>query len=602
MGDKWRETNEGRSSQEQARMEITKGDKWRETNEGRSGQEQARMEITKGDKWRQEQPRAGQNGDHKGGQMKRNKWRQERPRAGQNGDHEGRQMKAGAAKSRPEWRSRRGTNEGKQMKAGAAKSRPEWRSQRETKEGRQMKAGAAKSRPEWRQRKGDKWKQEQPRAGQNGDHKGGQIEGNKWRQERPRAGQNGDHEGRQMKAGAAKSRPEWRSRRETKEGRQMKAGAAKSRPEWRSQRETKEGRQMKAGAAKSRPEWRSQRETNEGRQMKAGAAKSRPEWRSCREANEGRPGGSGRDFGDQQPSLWEVRTPIASSYLWKNHSGLDCRFQLLHLVLESLAMVVLEKANSIHNVLTSNSFSSLCSPCFPCFFSRWGRLASATSRLRSVISFAAKKGPTNRVWSTSFKEPLKNPEYICKWCLLGLCKGHEKWWFYWFVLQKHCCPAVVSQPLRSKPSTVSPSVLRLWDDNSQWQTVTKGPHCHSAVKEQTCPLAQTCRSLPYWASNHSTALPHRSFAKEATMTGPRTEWKARGRGSACHGKTKCYRRYCSNSSSGILWWPTSQLQDTCVLNCKPWANYWSHLFLGRPCVLVTSHFVLDCDVAPELVS
>ena len=81
--------------------------KWRETNEGRSGQEQARIEITKQK------------------EMKEDKWRQERRRAGQNGDHEGRQMKAGAAKSRPEWRSRRGTNEDRQMKAGAAKSRPE---------------------------------------------------------------------------------------------------------------------------------------------------------------------------------------------------------------------------------------------------------------------------------------------------------------------------------------------------------------------------------------------------------------------------------------------------------------------------------------------
>ena len=39
---------------------------------------------------------------------------------------------------------------------------------------------------------------------------------------------------------------------------------------------------------------------HEGRQMKG-------DW-----------GGSGRDFGDQQPNLWEVRTPIASSYLVKN--------------------------------------------------------------------------------------------------------------------------------------------------------------------------------------------------------------------------------------------------------------------------------------------
>ena len=57
------------------------------------------------------------------------------------------------------------------------------------------------------------------------------------------------------------------------------------------------------------------RETNEGRQMKAGAAKSRPEWRSRRETNEGRLAISSKNFGDQQPNLWEVRTPIASSYL-----------------------------------------------------------------------------------------------------------------------------------------------------------------------------------------------------------------------------------------------------------------------------------------------
>ena len=63
----------GSRTQQQARMEITQGDKWSETNEGRSRQEQARMEITKGDKWRQEQQRAGQNGDHAGRQMKGDK-------------------------------------------------------------------------------------------------------------------------------------------------------------------------------------------------------------------------------------------------------------------------------------------------------------------------------------------------------------------------------------------------------------------------------------------------------------------------------------------------------------------------------------------------
>ena len=123
------------------------------------------------------------------------------------------------------------------------------------------------------------------------------------------------NEGRQMKAGAAKSRLEWSSRRETNEGRQMKAGAAKSRPEWRSCRETNEGRSGQEQARMEIMQGDKWRETNEGRQMKAGAAKSRPEWRSCRETNEGRLGGSGRDFGDQQPNLWGIRTPIASSYL-----------------------------------------------------------------------------------------------------------------------------------------------------------------------------------------------------------------------------------------------------------------------------------------------
>ena len=205
---------------------------------------------------------------------KGDKWRQEQPRAGQNGDHAGRQIKAGAAKSRPEWRSQRETNEGGHIN---------------------MKAGEAQSRPELEITKGDKWRetnqgQEQARMEI--------MQGDKWR--------------------------EWRSRRETNEGKQMKAGAAKSRPEWRSRRETNEGRQMKAGAAKSRPEWRSCRKTNEGRQVKAGAAKSRPEWRSQTKTNEGRLGGSGRDFGDQQPNLWEVKTPIASSYPGKKSSFFCC--------------------------------------------------------------------------------------------------------------------------------------------------------------------------------------------------------------------------------------------------------------------------------------
>ena len=71
-------------------MEITKEDKQRKTNEGRISQEQARMEITQGDTWRQGQPKAGQNGDHTG-----------------------RPMQAGVAKTRPESRSRREINEGR---------------------------------------------------------------------------------------------------------------------------------------------------------------------------------------------------------------------------------------------------------------------------------------------------------------------------------------------------------------------------------------------------------------------------------------------------------------------------------------------------------
>ena len=85
----------------------------------------------------------------------------------------------------------------------------------------------------------------------------------------------------------------------------MKAGAAKSRPEWRSRRETNEKKLETNEGRSSQEQARMEimQETNEGRQMKAGAAKSRPEWTSQRETNEGRLGGSGRDFGDQQPNL-----------------------------------------------------------------------------------------------------------------------------------------------------------------------------------------------------------------------------------------------------------------------------------------------------------
>ena len=214
----------GSCSQEKPKRRITKGDKlgrqgvsglwfggsatqslrsknpysfqlsgdWRETHEGRSSQEQARMEITKGDKWRK-------------------------------------------------------TNEGRQMKAGAAKSRLEWRSCRETNEGR-----GSQEQARMEITKGDKWRE--TNEGRSGQEQARMeiTKGDKWRQEQPRAGQNGDRAERQMKGDKA-----------------------------------------------------------------AEAAKSRPEWRSCRETNEGRLGGSGSDFGDQQLSLWEVRTPIASSSLGK---------------------------------------------------------------------------------------------------------------------------------------------------------------------------------------------------------------------------------------------------------------------------------------------
>ena len=110
------------------------------------------------------------------------------------------------------------------------------------------------------------------------------------RQGQPRAGQNGDHAGRQMKGDKV-------------------AAAAKSRPEWRSCNKTNEGRQ--GGRLKSSPEWRSCRETNEGRQGGRGSQEQPrmeimqgDKWRKTR-----------RPFGDQQRNLWEVRTPLASSYL-----------------------------------------------------------------------------------------------------------------------------------------------------------------------------------------------------------------------------------------------------------------------------------------------
>ena len=351
LGDKVAAAAKSSSKEKSARRETRQG--------GSGGQQQPTSEIMKGDKaWetrQQRQPRAAQNGDHEGRQAwktsrqraaksspewrswretNEGRWRETRrqrqPRAGQNGDREGGHMKgdkAAAASIQPFWGSATQSFRSKNPYSFQLSGE-----RRETNEGRSSQEQA---RMEILQ--GDKWRQGQPRAGQNGDHAGRHMKAGaaksrpEWRSCRETNGGRGSQEQARMEitkgdkwreTNAAKSRPEWRSRRGTNEGRQMKAGAAKSRPEWRSRRETNEGRQMKAGAAKSRPEWRSRRETNEGRQMKAGAAKSRPEWRSQRGTTKGDKWRETRwqrqSFGDQQPNLWEVRTPIASSYLGKN--------------------------------------------------------------------------------------------------------------------------------------------------------------------------------------------------------------------------------------------------------------------------------------------
>ena len=249
----------------------------RETIEGRQGgsgsQGQPRMEI--GNKLR------GGRGSQEQAGRETNEGRR-RQRAAQKGDHAGRQMQedkaAAAAKSRPEWRSWRETNEGRQ---GGSSSQE----QNGDHEGGEMKrdkaAAAAKSIPEWRS-----WR-EQPRMEI--------MKGDKWRatrrQQQPRA--------------------EWRWWRERMK-RDKAAAAAKSSPEWRPWRETNEARQGGSGKLC--------RGTNEGRQGSSGSQEQNGdhEWRQMKgdkAAAASRPFG---DFGDQQPSHWEVRTPIASSYLGKN--------------------------------------------------------------------------------------------------------------------------------------------------------------------------------------------------------------------------------------------------------------------------------------------
>ena len=60
------------------------------------------------------------------------------------------------------------------------------------------------------------------------------------------------------------------------------------------------------------------RETKEGRQMKKGDFGNQHAGRQMKGDTWRRETRSGSDFGNQQPNLWEVRTPIASSYLGKN--------------------------------------------------------------------------------------------------------------------------------------------------------------------------------------------------------------------------------------------------------------------------------------------
>ena len=61
------------------------------------------------------------------------------------------------------------------------------------------------------------------------------------------------------------------------------------------------------------------RKTNEGRQMKKGDFGNQHAGRQMKGDKWRRETRSGSDFGNQQPNLWEVRTPIASSYLGKNY-------------------------------------------------------------------------------------------------------------------------------------------------------------------------------------------------------------------------------------------------------------------------------------------
>ena len=242
---------------------------WRVTNEGKQSGTASQNGDHEGDKWGR-QDGSGSREQRRMEIMKGDKWRETRrqgqPRAAQNGDHAGRQMKGGKA---------------------AAKSKPEWRLCRETNEGRQ----------------GGRGSQEQPRMCR----------------EQPRIAQNRDQEGTQMKgdkaAAAAKSGPEWRSCRETNEGRQS-GSQEQARMEimqgdkWRETR--RQGRPRAAQNAQG-DKWRETRRQRQPRIAQNGDQEG-TQMKGDKAAAASRPFG---DCGDQQPSLWEVRTPIASSYLGK---------------------------------------------------------------------------------------------------------------------------------------------------------------------------------------------------------------------------------------------------------------------------------------------
>ena len=171
-----------------------------------------------------------------------------------------------------------------------------------------MKKGDFGNQQAGRQMKGDNW-----RGGDFGNqHAGRQRKGDKWR-----GGDFGNqHAGRQMKE------DKWR--REILE-------ISMQGDKWR---ETNEEGRLGAAAisviSMQGDKWR--RETRSGSDFgnqHAGRQMKGDKWR--RETR------SGSDFGNQQPNLWEVRTPIASSYLGKKWT---IRFSKLHMVFPCMSCVV----------------------------------------------------------------------------------------------------------------------------------------------------------------------------------------------------------------------------------------------------------------------